>query len=111
MRKSEVTGVAKILVSDNEYDSPEDAAKAIINWLDEDRAKRTSYVAVMQFGESGPFYVGLGPYPGQKSAINAAQDHPAAGEAFRVVVVPVSSPEGVEKMKSEIDEYRKGMNA
>lgn len=107
MRKSEVTGVAKILLSDGDFETAEDAAKAIIQWLDEDRAKRTSYVAVMQFGEGPAFYVGLGPYPGVKSAVNAAESHPAAGEAFKVVVVPMSSPEGVEKMKRELDEYKK----
>lgn len=107
MRKSEVKGVVSILEAPEEYETPEDAAKAIIKWLDEDRAKRTSYVAIMQFGVGPSFYVGLGPYPGQKSAEKAALSHPAAGEAHKIVVVPTTSPEGVERMKQEIDVYRR----
>lgn len=104
MRKSEVAGVVSILEDSAEYETPEDAAKAIIKWLDDDRAKRTSYVAVMQFGSgaSTPFYVGLGPYPGKTSAKNAALAHPAACEAFRIVVVPTTSEEGIKEWIKQI---------
>lgn len=104
MRKTEVSGIVRILEAPNEYETPEEAAKAIINWLDADRAKRKSYVAVMQFGKppGSIFYIGLGPYPGQKSAVEAVQRHPAASEAYKVVVVPVTSPEGFEALLRKV---------
>ena len=109
MRDTEVKGVAKLLLSD--YETAEDCAKAIIKWLDEDRGKRTSYISVMQFGEQRPvFYLGLGPYPGVTSASKAAMTHPAADEAHKVVVVPVTSKEGFENMMKKIDVYKKGVN-
>lgn len=105
MRKTEVQGVAKILLSDGEYETAEDAATAIIKWLDADRAKRTSYVAVMQFGHrpGNVFYVGLGPYPGRASAEAAVKTHPAADEAYKVAVVPMTSDEGFKALIQKVD--------
>lgn len=105
MRRTEVTGIAKILLSDGEFETAEDAAKAIIKWLDEDRAKRTSYVAVMQFGTKpgSVFYIGLGPYPGRKSAEEAVRKHPAADEAYKVAVVPVTSDAGFRELVAKVD--------
>lgn len=102
MRKSEVTGIAKILLDEVEYETAEECAKAIIKWLDDDRAKRTSYVGVMQFGKGPAFYVGLGPYPGRASAEKAVTSHPAAGEAFKIGIVPVTSPEGLAKQLADL---------
>lgn len=107
MRKTEVAGVAELLLAD--YNSPEEAASRIIRWLDNDRAKRTSYVAIMQFGGipegTSVFYVGLGPYPGAQSARKAVLSHPAAGEAKRLAVVPMKSAEGVAEMIRHLDSY------
>lgn len=108
MRKTEVAGVAKLLLED--YESPEEAAKQIINWLDADRAKRTSYVAVMQFGKDSIFYQAIGPYPGYKSAHKAVVSHPAAVEANRMAVVPMTSAEGIADMLKTLDTYHKGIN-
>lgn len=108
-RASEVKGVVELLLA--EHDSPEDAAKAVITWLDNDRAKRTGYIAVMQFGGefSGKavFYLGLGPYPGKRSAEKAVRSHPAAGDATKIVVLPVVPPEGVTEMLRTIDTYQR----
>lgn len=108
MRKTEVAGIARILedpvdVDGKPYETPEDAAKAIIKWLDEDRAKRKSYAAVMQFGHGKAyFYVGLGPYPGAASAEKAAREHPAAAEAYKIAVVPLRSPEGLKDLLEQV---------
>lgn len=75
--------------------SAEEVAKACIVALDKARGDRRTYVAVMQFGEAKPFYLGLGPYEGKKSAANAALAHPAAGEAFKIVVIPLLNAEGM----------------
>ena len=75
--------MAKILLSDGDHETAEDAAKAIIRWLDEDRAKRTSYMGLLIMGSIA---IGIGPYPGQKGAEKALTGHPAASEASRLVV-------------------------
>ena len=106
-RASEVTGVARLLLAD--YESPEAAAKEIIAWLDQDRAKRKQYLAVMQFGErpGNCFYIGLGPYPGWKSAEKAARSHPAAGEAYKIAIVPTINAAGLAEVLRNIDTYTK----
>jgi hypothetical protein len=101
-RKSEVGLLVKLLERD--WESVEDLAKALIEALDEDRAKRTSYVAIAQMG-SRPgqvWYLGLGPYPGKASATAAAQSHPGFSLATAIVVVPVTSPLGVDRLLREV---------
>ena len=78
-------------------------AEAIILTLDRIRASRTSYVPVLQIGGAKGIYVGMGPFPGRQSAINALKKHPAFGEASGVVVVPVLTAEGYEKQLRDLD--------
>lgn len=93
----EVRKLVPLLKAD--WESPEHLAQALVEELDNFRADKTSYVGVMQFGggESGstPFYVGLGPYPGYKSALNALRSHPAAPMALKSAVVPMMNAEGL----------------
>lgn len=93
-----------VALLEQEWDSAEDMAKAIVKALDEARASRTRYIAVMQFGsEDGKcWYVGLGPYPGGASAKRAVQRHPGATLAHRCAVVPVTSGEGLEVLLKEV---------
>lgn len=100
--KTEIKAVSDLLLQD--WETPEDLAAAIIDALDKARASKTRYVGVMQFGQ-GPsvFYVGLGPYPGQKSAENALRNHPSAGMAHRMAVVPTTTAEGLEQKLAELD--------
>ena len=102
-RKSETGLVTELLLQD--WDSPEDLADSIIKAVDEDRAKRTSYVAIMQFGEGNGsvFYMGLGPYAGAKSARKAVKGFPGATEAYRIAVVPVTSQEGLRQQLEELN--------
>ena len=105
-RKSDkaTKAVVSLLESDQEWDGPEEFAVAIINELDRVRADKTSYVAVMQFGfTDSVFYVGIGPYAGQKSAANAVAGHPAFGEAAKTAVIPMRTPENLAKMLEDID--------
>jgi hypothetical protein len=95
-RPLEIKAVAKLLQKD--WDSPEALAKALIEELDRVRADRTSYVAVMQFGDDGSiFYAGLGPYPGAKSAQQAMAYHPSAGMATKRAVVPMMNADGLKQ--------------
>jgi hypothetical protein len=105
-RKSDrvTKAVVSLLESDQEWDGPEDMALAIINEIDRVRRDKTSYVAVMQFGETIPFYIGVGPFPGAKSARNAVQGHPALGMALKAVVVPVQTPEHAAAKVKELDQ-------
>ena len=105
-RKSDkaTKAVVSLLESDQEWDGPEEFAVAIINELDRVRADKTSYVSVMQFGFAGSvFYVGIGPFAGQKSAANAVAKHPAFREAAKVAVVPMSTPEHVAAAIGDLD--------
>ena len=98
-RKTEVALLVKLLEQD--WESAEALAKALISALDKDRADRTSYVAVMQFGGGAPgmtgrvWYHGFGPYPGKASAQRAVLSDPGASMATAIVVLPVTSPEGL----------------
>ena len=93
VRPLEVKALAGLLRMD--WESEESLAKALIEELDRVRIDKTAYIGVMQFGRERPFYAGIGPYPGRKSAENALQRHPAAPEALVCAVVPVMSPEGL----------------
>ena len=77
-------------------------AEALIRQLDETRASRTSYIAVMQFGTNGNvWYSGLGPYPGRKSAERDVSRDPGASLADKIAVVPLTSAEGLEARLKE----------
>lgn len=108
VRPLEVRALVPLLEQD--WDSAEQLAAALIEALDEARASRTSWIAVMQFpvgnGSQGWWYSGIGPYPGRKSAEKAVKGHPGASLAHRVAVVPLQSPEGLRRQISEIDQKR-----
>lgn len=99
--KAEISALTEVLEQDH-WETPEQAAEACIKALDVARAGRTLYVAVMQFGEKSPFYLGLGPYAGKQSARNAATSHPGATEAYKIVVVPLLNDEGLSTMLKEV---------
>lgn len=101
-RKTEVALLVKLLEQD--WESADALAKALISALDKDRADRTSYVAVMQFGGGGNgkpgmtgpvWYSAIGPYPGAASAKRAVLSDPGASMATVIAVIPVTSPEGL----------------
>lgn len=108
-RKSEITALTKILVSDIEYDTPEDCVRAMIEELDQLRADRLDYVGVMQFGSPGKHMTtAIGPWPGKAGAVRALTKHPAAGMASVLVVCPLQSPQGVEKALEGLDAKPEG---
>lgn len=83
-----------------EWEDEADLIKAIVNALDEALAAKTRYIAVMQYGlEDGAcFYAGIGPYSGKASALAAVKRHPGATVADKRVIVPVTSPEGLDDL-------------
>lgn len=99
-RPLEVRALAALLELD--WETPEELAKALIEELDRVRVDKTSYIAVMQFGTEKPFYVGLGPYPGRKSAQAALLRHPSVGMATARAIVPVMSPQGLVEHLKEV---------
>lgn len=100
--KTEINKIASLLEED--WESAEVLAKTIIDTLDELRASKTRHVAVMQFGGTHPFYVGVGPYPTQNAAQKALSKHPAASDATARAVVPVMTDEGLQALLATIDE-------
>lgn len=98
--KKEISALVELLEQD--WETPEELAKAAIAALDAARIERTTYVAVLQFGSKRPaWYVGLGPYAGATSARNAAQKFPGSSVATAIAVVPLRSPELVEEQLRE----------
>lgn len=101
VRPLEVRALVPLL--EQNWETPEALAEELIRTLDQTRADKTSYVAVMQFGtEKTPWYAGVGPYPGERSARNAVSRHPGATLAYRIAVVPIMSPEGLEQHLKEV---------
>ncbi len=101
VRPLEIRALVPLLEQD--WDTPEELVEALIRELDQVRASRTSYVAVMQFGTNGNvWYSGLGPYPGRKSAERAVKSDPGASLAHKIAVVPLTSAEG---LKARLEEY------
>lgn len=89
---------------EQDWPTPEALCEAVIKALDVARASRTSYAAVMQYGEERPcWYLGLGPYPGAASAKKAAARHPGAGMAFKIAVVPLLSEHGLQSLLEGVD--------
>ena len=108
VRPLEVKALVPLLTQD--WETPEALAEGLIRALDEVRASRTSYVWVAQFGPpkmSGrTWYAGGGPYPGQKSAERAAKGWQGAELASALAVVPILTPEGLERQIRETDKPR-----
>lgn len=107
--KVEIDALVPLLEQD--WETPEVLAAALIQALDKARAERKLWVGVMQFGGaqpgkpgmSGPaWYVGVGPYPGATSARNAIEAHPSAGMATALAIVPLRSPEGLQQLLREV---------
>lgn len=96
--KKEISALVELLEQD--WETPEDLAKAIIKALDEARTERTTYIAVMVFGPH--FSLAMGPYAGATSARNAVMKFPGATVAKTVAVVPLVSSEGVEQRLREV---------
>ena len=68
--------------------------------MDEARTHRTTYIALMVFGDK--FATAIGPYSGAKTARNAVSKYPGASVAKRIVVVPLTSAEGVDARIREV---------
>lgn len=98
--KKEIKALVDLLEQD--WETPEVLAEALAKALDEARAERTTYVAVMQFGTNVPIYLGLGPFAGAKSASNAASKFPGATLAHRIAVVPMMNDEGITQKLREV---------
>lgn len=103
-RPTEIRALAKLLVDEGEWESPEAMAKVLIETLDQERASRLSYVGIMQFGAPGRHLtVGIGPYVSQGAAKKAVEGHPAASEAVVRVVTSLQSEEGVKNALRALD--------
>lgn len=100
-RPQEIKALVPLLEQD--WETPEELAKALIETLDDVRAARTTYIGVMQFGEGPAWYAATGPWPGSRSAAKALQSDPAASLAHRAVVVPLLSPDGLKRRIEETD--------
>lgn len=102
VRPLEVKALLPLLQQD--WDSPEALAEALIVELDQTRAERTSYVAVMQIGKPpNAFYMGVGPYPGRASALKALIAHPGRDLATACVIATIETPEGLKRRLKELD--------
>ena len=94
-----------VALLEQDWETPEELAKALIVALDKARAGRTTYIGVMQFGPTsneGVFYHGLGPYAGVTSALRAVQKFPGASVAQRIAIVPVTNDEGLDQKLKEV---------
>lgn len=99
--KAEVEAVLPLVEAN--WDEVADLVEAVIDALDEVRAEKITYAAVMQMSTEDPWYLGLGYYPGEKSARAAVEKHPAAGMAKAIAVVPVRSPRGLKLLLDQTD--------
>ena len=107
IRPLEVRALLPLLEQD--WDTPEELAEALIAKLDEARASRTSYVGVIQIGKASDnsrIVLGVGPYPGRASARKALLAHPARSLASACVIAQIQTPQGFEQMMRELDEYQ-----
>lgn len=98
VRPLEVKALRPLLERD--WEREDDLIEALIMALDEVRASRTSYVGVIQIGK---ICLGIGPYPGRRSAENALSRHPALGMATGAIVASILTPEGYDQMMKELD--------
>jgi hypothetical protein len=96
--KKEINALVDLLEQD--WETPEELAKALVKALDEARTDRTTYVGVMVFGPH--FAAAIGPYAGATSARNAVKKFPGATVAKQIAVIPLTSAEGVEQRLREV---------
>jgi hypothetical protein len=108
VRPLEIKALVPLLEQD--WETPQELAEALIRTIDEVRASRTSYVWVAQFGPPKMagmvWYAGAGPYPGRKSAERAAKGYPGAELASALAVVPILTSEGLERQIEKTDKPR-----
>lgn len=101
-RPLEVKALTPLLEQD--WETPEELASALIATLDQVRASRVSYVGVIQIGGNEErWFLGLGPYPGKRSAEKAVKGLLAAVDGSAYVVVPLWSQEGLEARIADLD--------
>lgn len=99
-RKNEVQSIAALLEAGGS--DSEDLAGRVIEKVDEVRAERVTYTAVMRF--PGPVFVGMGPYSTKGQAKKAIEQHPAASEVRGYAVVPTVNELGHEQMLKNLDQ-------
>jgi hypothetical protein len=103
-RPTEVKALVPLLTQD--WETPEELASALIGALDASRASRVTYIGVAEYpcgnGERA-WYSAVGPYPGKKSAERALSGDPAASLARALVVVPLTSSEGLRERLKALD--------
>lgn len=105
--KKEVDALVELLEQD--WETPQELAKALVKTLDEARTERTTYyyIAVVEYPYGHPdngkaWYEAVGPFAGAKSARNALDKMMSTvGNLARVgIVVPVRHPAGyVERLR------------
>lgn len=108
VRPLEVKALVPLLEQD--WETPEDLAAALITELDRVRASRISYVGVLQVGGQRGIYTGIGPFAGIRSAERALTSHPAFSDPTLVsgaIIVPIQTPEGFEAQLKELDKSPK----
>lgn len=101
--KAEIAAVREILEDPREDLEIEEVTSLIIDALDTVRADKVTYAGVMQMSVADPWYLGVGYFPGAKSARNAIEKHPAAGMAKAIGIVPIRSPKGLTLLLDETD--------
>jgi hypothetical protein len=98
VRPLEVKALRPLLERD--WEQEDDLIEALILALDEVRASRTSYVGIIQIGQ---ITLGVGPYPGRRSAENALSRHPGMSMATGAAIASIETPEGFDRMMKELD--------
>lgn len=110
VRPLEVRALTPLLEQD--WETPELLAEALVLALDEVRASRVSYFVTIQHGlkDGNCVYTGMGPYPGYKSALRALEKRGLAQGFEAGVIVAVETPEGFERRLRDLDrDPRKGV--
>lgn len=91
------------LLEGGDFADAAEAAKAVINKVDELRSADIPYTVVRQY--PGPVYVGYGPYPTRYSAQQAIEKGRCGlAGAGMVAIIPVKSPKAVDVKFKEIDQ-------
>lgn len=106
--QTEIKALVKLLQQD--WESPEALAKALIVELDKSRGSRKLFAAVAQYGDpSGSvFYDAVGPVAGATSARNLLGKMLYKSVVSKGAVVPLRNLEGFEAHMAEVDLPVKG---
>lgn len=95
------------VLTEGQFESAEEAAKAVIATVDELRAKDTTYAVVRQYNSqvSGPMYMGYGGFPTFAAAQKAIETGRVGLAGYgAVAVVPMKSTEAVDAKFKDIDD-------